>query len=101
MFLGLRITSACTYGTTWLHIWTRNIHDVNVTGNFADTRAQWDSGTRACSVTNTIVYVPGNRTVAALAVVEASGPAKSASQNPGETPVDRWVTYRTEDSRDF
>lgn len=65
-----------TNGATWLHIWTGNIHDVTVSGNFADTPARRDSGTR-CPVTNTTVYAPGNRTAPAQLIVDAAGPIKS------------------------
>ena len=70
-----------THGATWLHIWTGNIHDVKVSGNFADTKAIRDSGTR-CPVTNTVVYAPGHRTAAAQAIVDASGPTHSRWRSP-------------------
>ena len=65
-----------THGASWLRIGTGNIHDINVTGNFADTPAQRDQGTR-CPVTGTTVYAPGNRTAAAQAIVTAAGPGQS------------------------
>jgi hypothetical protein len=66
--------------STWLHIWTGNIHDINVTDNFADTHAQRDAG-KNCPVTGTVVYSPGKRTTAAQAIVSAAGaPASKASR---------------------
>jgi hypothetical protein len=74
-----------THGATWLHIWTRNIHDINVSGNFADTAAIHNSGSR-CVVTDTTVYAPGNRIAASQAIVDAAGPTQSSWRSRESSP---------------
>ena len=63
---------------SWLHIWTGNIHDINVTGNFADTNRARNRG-RNCPVMNTTVYPPGERPAAAQAIITAAGALASKS----------------------
>ena len=64
---------------SWLHIWTGNIHDINVTGNFADTSRVRDQG-HNCPVLDTTVFAPGKRPAAAQAIIDAAGaPASKAA----------------------
>ena len=64
---------------------TRNIHDINVSGNFADTAAIHNSGSR-CVVTDTTVYAPGNRIAASQAIVDAAGPTQSSWRSRESSP---------------
>ena len=60
----------------WLHLWQASIHNVSVTGNFADTAVMENHGTN-CPMVNNTVYHSGNPPEEAKLIMENAGVNKT------------------------
>ena len=67
----------------WLHLWSKNHHDITVTDNFSDSPKLINKGIN-CRVTNNTVYKGSNRPAAAVEIIRKAGlePAYSKLRFP-------------------
>ena len=74
----------CEDNCQWLHIWTKSIHDINVTNSFTDTATQDVAGTNTPVTGTTVVPKGGTWPEAAQAIMKAAGIRAAAAGGGGQ-----------------